>query len=472
MKKSFSINDPIHSRIPLTQVEQSVIEHRMFQRLRRVKALGLLEKVFPSARHSRFEHSIGACHVAGKILSALPNNQREISNLDRWEKLPKYRPWQGLPEFLRADRIQQIRLAALLHDVGHGPFSHASEEIMPTRTELLDANAQHRIPKYLTDGFIKKSSKEESDKADHEDYSALMAWKILTDVTAQYDFLDESYVQNVLAFKFSTVLPSNPANKAEFDLFRNFVDGSFDSDRMDYLLRDSYFCGVPYGKYDLERLLEGIFVLESDTEGLVLGIKETSLSAFEDFLFARFQMQSQVYSHRIDSLFNSALTTMINNNAAEECKLPSEIIAYAEVDDDNFLFSEHITTSQPLKNLILWREKWSLIYEYSTQDNKLIDKIFKAIKDEIGGEFCSIVNRNPKRLRNEEILQIPVVKKDRLTKRISTDELHQVAQVLANSNPSFVYKRIFVHPTFTEIASQIAHLVRTAEEKAPLDKAA
>lgn len=147
MKKQFAINDPVHGRIILSEIEKLVIDHKIFQRLRRIKALGLLEKVFPSARHSRFEHSIGACHIAGEILTALFRNHQEVSDLSRWQSDSLYRPWSTITDFLDERRVQQIKLAALLHDIGHGPFSHASEEIMPKRETLLSAN--EGLPKYI-----------------------------------------------------------------------------------------------------------------------------------------------------------------------------------------------------------------------------------------------------------------------------------------------------------------------------------
>lgn len=461
MKKQFSINDPIHSRIPLSEVEQSVIDHRIFQRLRRIKALGLLEKVFPSARHSRFEHSIGVCHVAGKALKSLLLNQTDVADLSLWKKDDNYRPWSKVSEFLDENRVQQIRLAALLHDVGHGPFSHASEDIMPTRTALIKNNKE--LPQFIVEALRKKTKQLNHDQADHEDYSLLLSWTILHDIQHRHHFINESYIIDTLAFKFEYVDPSNTANHHAFDLFRSFVDGDFDGDRMDYLLRDSYFCGVPYGQYDLVRLLEGLYVLEEvKSKKLILGLKRTSLAAFEDFLFARFQMHSQVYSHRIDGGYNSALTTLTTSSRR---KLPAEIAKYAKIDDESFLFSSIMKPSSHIANMILDRAKWTLIYETTNQKNDTSQDVFEAVQKKVGKAYCSI-NKSNRPLRKPAVLEMPVVGANRISGEISTEKLHHIALLLKEFDALFFARRIFVHPKKRKAAVKVVEsLTKPTENK-------
>lgn len=223
MKKTKVIRDSIHGDVFLTGLEFNIIDTPQFQRLRRIKQLGMTNLVYPSANHTRFEHSIGALHLAGRIASML--------GISRHEK-------------------KSIRIAALLHDVGHGPLSHTSEEL---------------LGRYLGQP--------------HEDISR--------------EIIENSHVSTVL--EDGGLSPEEIAGllKDDSGYLGRIISSEFDVDRMDYLVRDAHHTGVAYGIIDLDRLINTIQI-HSDT----LVINERGLRAVEALLVARFLMIPTVYLHR------------------------------------------------------------------------------------------------------------------------------------------------------------------------------
>ena len=207
-----------------------LIDTAEFQRLRRVRQLGLAYFAYQTAEHSRFTHSLGAFHLASRLLEKL-GSKYEISD---------------------SDRIA-VRVAALLHDVGHGPFSHVIETIL---------------------GFH------------HEDF------------TVEAVLSDEMEIGETLK-KFSATLAGDVAGIID-GTFRpmalaQLVSSQLDVDRMDYLLRDSLMTGVKYGVYDLEWIIKSIEINEADDH---LYVSARGLYAVEDYLQARYYMFRQVYFHR------------------------------------------------------------------------------------------------------------------------------------------------------------------------------
>jgi hypothetical protein len=237
------IRDPIHGLIPLTEIEFRVVDTRPLQRLRGIKQLALAHLGFPGAQHTRFEHSIGVMHVAGKIIEHLLS-RREIKELSEEE-------------------IQNIRLAALLHDVGHGPFSHVSEYILK-ECYSGDIDNIETIHEDITRGII-TSNKE------------------LTEI------LGEQRAQDIVS------LLKNDAGK---DFRNDIVSGPLDADKMDYLLRDSYFCGVKYGIFDIERLIN-VLTLVDENEFKRLAIKVEGIETAVQYVLAKYFITEQVYEHRI-----------------------------------------------------------------------------------------------------------------------------------------------------------------------------
>ena len=240
------IRDPVHDIIPFEdtpcdQLLLDLINTREFQRLRRIKQLGMSELVFPAANHSRFSHSIGVMHVARLML-------------DRVKRLSGRQ--------IREDQRIAVLVAALLHDVGHGPFSHAFEKVTgeahEARTLQIITNQSTEVSKRLR----------------------------------KYDKL----LPSRLAVFFDEDIDAEKREKAEIPEFlTQIVSSQLDADRFDYLLRDSYATGTDYGEYDLQWLILQLLV---DNKKRRVFLTRKAMSAAEAYIFARYHMYRSVYFHK------------------------------------------------------------------------------------------------------------------------------------------------------------------------------
>jgi uncharacterized protein len=243
------LRDPVHGLIAFEADEYSIVPELLdtaeLQRLRRIRQLGLASLAYPGGDHTRFSHAIGAAHVMTRVVRRL---QEVHEGLPFWQRLT-------------TERARDAVAAALLHDIGHGPFSHLFEDAM-------------------TEGPA------------HEDWTE----RILIDPRTE--------VHRVLA----QADPSMPRRVADLVRGRHplpylakMVSGTFDVDRCDYLLRDAHATGVEYGKFDLDWLLRSLRFGEASTPseapGLAIdGVK--GLPAIESFIMARLFMFQQVYFHK------------------------------------------------------------------------------------------------------------------------------------------------------------------------------
>jgi HD superfamily phosphohydrolase len=272
------IRDPIHGLIEYSSLEERVINSRAFQRLRGIHQLAMAYLVYPGALHTRFDHSLGVMHVAGEMAASL--NARYGDEL-----------------FGSEDR-DTIRLAALLHDVGHGPFSHVSETPLAALSRDQELLRQPKInPEKL-----------------HEQVTI----DIVTHDRELQAILGERRFEIVKIIGHQGV-PS---------VSQSIVSGSLDADKLDYLLRDSHFCGVKYGVYDLERVLDGIRVVAGPWSDSYLGVSEESVPAIEQHLMARYQMTRQVYRHRIRRSTDALLSRAIIAAATAGCEELRRLYTY------------------------------------------------------------------------------------------------------------------------------------------------
>ena len=236
------IRDTIFGFIEPESDEWDILNSTLLQRLRRIKQLALAFLVYPGALHTRFEHSLGVFYLASVMAKKL------LAKTD--EK----------------DQRQIVRLAALLHDVGHGPFSHVSESVL----EL----------------FSTQDSSEEITEKIHEK------------ITAELLRSDKELKRIIGQKKIDTVIGLLSGDKVDISLMKQIVSGPIDADKQDYLLRDSYFCGVKYGVYDYSRLINTLERYQDDGDEYIC-IQKDGIHALEQFILAKYFMTQQVYRHRI-----------------------------------------------------------------------------------------------------------------------------------------------------------------------------
>jgi HD superfamily phosphohydrolase len=224
------IKDPIHGYVRISQTERLIIDTEPVQRLKRIRQLAGSEFVYPAANHTRFEHVMGAMHLAGGLAEALPVH------------LPQHQQ-------------EHLRLAALLHDIGHGPFSHVFE---PLLTKYLGKNHEDFVPWLVNETEI--SQKLESAGLDPKILSRLAIGKLLD---RKQPYLDQ------------------------------IISSGVDVDKMDYVVRDSFHTGAGYGSIDVHRLLYTMDIVEGN-----LSVDGTALATLESFLLARFESFRTIYFHR------------------------------------------------------------------------------------------------------------------------------------------------------------------------------
>jgi uncharacterized protein len=256
--RTYEIRCPVHGFVGLNDWERNIIDEPYFQRLRRIRQLAWTDQVYPGAMHTRFEHSLGVMHTVSMLYSAIATRSFEALKNDLGYNR----------EGLERDR-QLIRLAALLHDVGHSPFSHASEELFPEN--------------------------EQDKKYKHEQYSAAIVRTHFRDV------IENHPLNTNCGFSAEDVAALlEGSTKAKQRLFwRDLIDGQMDGDRMDYLLRDSYHAGVQYGKFDLNRISNTVLAIPGTRRRAPrLGFSEGGWHAAEGLVLARYFMFTQVYFHK------------------------------------------------------------------------------------------------------------------------------------------------------------------------------
>ena len=256
--------DPIYGFIELNDSELKIIDTPIFQRLRRVHQLALTKYVYPSAEHSRFTHSMGVMQVATEIfLNIYRNSDHGLLSKKTGDLTGDI-----------ANRLQILRFATLLHDIGHLPFSHAAEKLILDHKASHEQLGQHIIKNYSP---IKQAIEEKG--------------------------IDPKIVAMLLGDK----------PLADYFILKNIVSGQLDADRADYLLRDSYTCGVKYGEYDYKRYIQSFFLKENKNGQPQLCIEEKNIYLVEAFLMARYHYNLQVPYHRTRSGYDIALRKYIEH---------------------------------------------------------------------------------------------------------------------------------------------------------------
>ena len=269
------IRDPIWDTIRLDPIARRIVDSAAFQRLRFIRQLGLAHLVYPGATHTRFDHALGVYHLVRRTLSLL----REKGELER----------------IAQTEQSIIPFAALLHDIGHYPFSHALEELEEGR---IPGHHETLVSRFLADGDVEAA---------------------LTSVAADAPRTVERLIrgQSQLALQ-------------------GLVSGSLDLDKIEYLKRDARFCGVPYGEVDVDRLLHALRVLQDPVSGRAeLGVHEKGIAALESLLFAKYQMFRNVYWHHAVRAATVMYKRIVDGALQAELLQPDELVGQT---DEGLLF--------------------------------------------------------------------------------------------------------------------------------------
>ncbi|MCD8413717.1 HD domain-containing protein [Tenacibaculum finnmarkense] len=321
--KTGKILDPIHGTIGITEIEKFVINQKIFGRLRKVKQNTLLNYVFPGANHTRFEHSIGVMHLSEEIFNKSNENVNitELKN-EKYNIEKKYSTIHELidDDFQSRVTLQELRLSALLHDIGHGPTSHKFDDFTITGNTLLSILKSEKsiFSDYTTyfENYIRKNKLIEK-RIEHELVSCVFIIKIINDLKA-YEYLTEDSikirenidVKNIIKMIEPSFLPDHEIeynNNILTNYFNSIISSfPFDADRMDYLFRDSFYSGVKYGFFDLSRILMSILPVK-DGNQYTLGIKESGMGSIIRFIQSRNHLYNQVYFHKTNCATNTML---------------------------------------------------------------------------------------------------------------------------------------------------------------------
>ncbi len=361
MTFSMEIRDPIHGSMSIDRAEVAVLDSAAYQRLRSIKQLGFAEFSFPGATHNRYLHSLGACHLAGKAFDTI---------------FARYQ--FGSPE--TRHRLRSVlKLAALLHDIGHGPLSHSTEEVMPKLSELKVKAYQRR----RTEGQSELLVGDLDRRANHEDYTI----KYITD--SHLTETIETHYPDLTPFHVASLI--DESLKVDDDFFfdhgvdfrillSQLVSSELDVDRMDYLERDAYFCGTNYGKVELNWLISNLTFHEVQDRAH-LALNRRALYTFEDFLLSRHHMYLMVYFHHKSIIYEEMLHRYL---LSPDCQffLPSDIEEYTKFTDS--ALHEHLASvMNPWAMDIAKRRPFRMLIElHSVTDSIRLTQIKRTLENE------------------------------------------------------------------------------------------
>ncbi|MCD6039772.1 MAG: Deoxyguanosinetriphosphate triphosphohydrolase-like protein [Gammaproteobacteria bacterium] len=251
-----AIKDPVHGTMQFTMSENNwlkpFIDSPDFQRLRHIKQLGMGDFIFPGAVHTRFNHCLGCAYIAGQISHKI-----------------------GLAE----EERQLVMIACLLHDIGHGPFSHTFEDLFHKKLIRHEAWTPFFLAEYRTKNF----------------FSAYNHRNPRHCLTEEKFSLIEAMIMHKAPVK---------------QLLADIVSSQLDADRLDYLLRDSHFCGVAYGEFDLRWMLNSMVIVDSNQDER-LGLTHKGIGVVEHYLMARRLMTRNIYLHQKKLALESFLIKLL-----------------------------------------------------------------------------------------------------------------------------------------------------------------
>ncbi len=366
------IFDPVHRFIHFTSLEADLIDSKPFQRLRYIHQVGLTYLIYPGTTHTRFEHSMGTMHLASQIVDVIMRRD----NLS--DEVRDVMPGTVLPE-LRAYWKQVVRLAALCHDLGHSPFSHTTEELIPS--EYGHEEMTYKIIQSpLVSGI----------------------WKKIITPLGQNITLD--VIKLAIGEKhLNKIAPEITFTPWERVLSQIITADYFGADRIDYLLRDAFFSGVAYGCFDYDQITETVRILPRKGEDgnliFSLGIHESGLQAVEGLLLARYFMHSRVYQHPRTKAYSFHLKRFVKEYFKEQDPW-KDLDSYLEFTDNEVLVAirlaakdetipGHMEAQRILNRHLSFRCLPLRLGAYSKKDRvKRLREVVKQLEGEFPGKVA------------------------------------------------------------------------------------
>lgn len=395
-KRTHEIRDPIHTFIRLDSHERNAVDSRPMQRLRHIHQLAMSHLVYPGATHRRFEHSLGVMELAGRVFDVITSleNVRHDSVREMMPSADELGYWRRV-----------LRMAALFHDVGHLPFSHAAEH------ELLPAGWDHER---LTVEHIR------SDAVD-------AIWNSMTPPLRWLDIAKLAVgPKKCASYAKAGTLPEDAAtfNDWQTILAEVIVGDAFGTDRMDYLLRDSYHAGVAYGRFDHYRLIDTLRILPKEHEESqepALGVEEGGLHSAEALLLARYFMYSQVYFHPVRKIYDVHLKDFLAAWLPTQIaggRFPTSVDGHLSITDNEIMAAilkaavDSSCAGHDAARRIVERDHFHLIYQRNPVDTAENPEAADAVYSAICAKFGSNKVRRDQRPARSEGVDFPVLTKD------------------------------------------------------------
>ncbi|MGH9745812.1 MAG: HD domain-containing protein [Candidatus Acidiferrales bacterium] len=380
-KNTHEVRDPIHVFIRYDSAERVVIDSAAVQRLRHIHQLAMSYLVYPGATHRRFEHSLGVMELSGHVFDIVTRQENVSDNIR--EQLPQLTK----PDELRYWR-RVLRMAALCHDVGHLPFSHAAEkELLP------EGHGHEQLSREIILGADMRG-----------------IWDSMTPPLRAEDIAKIALgPKEAKGVKFSVW---------ETILSEIIVGDAFGVDRMDYLIRDSHHSGVLYGRFDHHRLIDTLRILSTPDSGEpALGVEQGGVQSAEAMLWARYFMYSQVYFHQVRRIYDIHLKDFLVS-WLDGGKFSTDIRQHLQMTDNEVMAAllkesrnPGSKASDPARRIVS-HDHFRLLYERHPSDvaqNRDAGKlIFEAVADKFGEKNI----RRDSYTQRSGVFDFPVQRKD------------------------------------------------------------
>lgn len=341
----YRIRCPIHGFIRFSENERQIIDHRYFQRLRYIRQLALTELVYPGASHTRFEHSLGVMEVATRAFDSLASKHGSLLE-------DTFKTVANLETEPMARARQILRLAAMLHDVGHAAFSHAAEEVV------------------------------------HKDYGhEKLSVKIIQETQFLGELIDRAYWPGC-ARAVAQIIEGGHELPPQLYILKDIVSGQMDADRTDYLIRDSHHCGVDYGRFDYKRMIECLELVEGGR--LEIALNFDGVHTFEALILARYQMNTQVYYHRLRRIYDYYLKEYHKALGSSAPSTAESILANNDITMMQRIFSDAVGGTGEVKkwaNRIFERRHHRVVFETGENADARVIRDARKRTEELKGKF-------------------------------------------------------------------------------------